>query len=65
MQFMCVSMLQYCDKYADFAGSPHVEEWKKELCLAAVMRAQVDLEMYRDSSYEDYGLPHQNSKLAN
>ncbi|WOH10421.1 hypothetical protein DCAR_0729890 [Daucus carota subsp. sativus] len=56
---------EYCDKYADFAGSPHVEEWKKELCLAAVMRAQVDLEMYRDSSYEDYGLPHQNSKLAN
>ncbi|WOH10420.1 hypothetical protein DCAR_0729889 [Daucus carota subsp. sativus] len=60
-----IADFEYCDKYADFAGSPHVEEWKKELCIAALVRAEVDLEMYRDFCYEDYELLHQNSTLAN
>lgn len=44
--------LQYCDKYADYIGFPHLEEWRKELCLSALRSSDVNLETYRDS-YED------------
>lgn len=56
---VCVH-LQYCDKYADFAGMSHVEEWKTKLCLAALMKAEVDLEMYRYFWYAEYQLADQN-----
>ena len=42
-------MLQYCDKYGDHIGFPHLEEWRKELCLSALRRADTNLETYRDS----------------
>ncbi|CAI9757570.1 unnamed protein product [Fraxinus pennsylvanica] len=43
---------EYCDKYADYIGFPHLEEWRKELCLSALKISDVNLETYRDS-YED------------
>ncbi|KAL2516055.1 Flavin-containing monooxygenase FMO GS-OX-like 9 [Forsythia ovata] len=43
---------EYCDKYADYIGFPHLEEWRKELCLSAIRNSDVNLETYRDS-YED------------
>lgn len=45
-------VLQYCDKYADLIGVPHLEEWRKELCMAAIKRSEVDLETHRDYSYD-------------
>lgn len=45
--------LQYCDKYADCIGFPHLEEWRKELCLSALRNSEIDLETYRDSYGED------------
>lgn len=45
--------LQYCDKYADSAGCPRVEEWRKVLCISALVNAQSNLEAYRDSYEED------------
>lgn len=43
-----MALLQYCDKYADHIGFPHLEEWRKGLCLSALMNADVNLETYRD-----------------
>lgn len=43
---------QYCDKYADYIGFPHLEEWRKELCLSALRNADKNLDTYRDS-YND------------
>lgn len=52
---------EYCDKYADLVGVPHLEEWRKELCMAAIKKSEVDLETYREYSYEQelLQLPHQ------
>lgn len=41
-------LLQYCDRYGDHIGFPHLEEWRKELCLSALRNADTDLETYRD-----------------
>ena len=46
-------MLQYCDKYGDYVGFPHLEEWRKELCLSALRNSDVNLETYRDSWDDD------------
>ncbi|CAN4088406.1 unnamed protein product [Withania somnifera] len=43
---------EYCDKYADYIGFPHLEEWRKELCLSALRNADINLDTYRDS-YDD------------
>ncbi|XP_034673602.1 flavin-containing monooxygenase FMO GS-OX-like 9 [Vitis riparia] len=40
---------EYCDKYGDNVGFPHLEEWRKELCISAIVKAEVDLEGYRDA----------------
>lgn len=57
--------LQYCDKYADYTGFPHLEEWRKELCVSALMNAETNLETYRESYEKDeemlqaaYSSPH-------
>lgn len=44
---------QYCDKYADYSESPHLEEWRKELCLSALVNSFANLETYRDSWDDD------------
>ncbi|XP_010423170.1 PREDICTED: flavin-containing monooxygenase FMO GS-OX-like 9 [Camelina sativa] len=45
----------YCDKYADYVGFPHLEEWRKLLCLSALNNSQENLETYRDS-WDDHEL---------
>lgn len=45
-------MQQYCDRYADNINFPHLEEWRKELCLSALRNSEINLESYRDS-YDD------------
>ncbi|KAI4335939.1 hypothetical protein L6164_014533 [Bauhinia variegata] len=44
-----IGNFEYCDKYADYVGFPHLEEWRKKLCLSAIISANVNLETYRDS----------------
>ena len=46
---------QYCDKYGENVGYPHLEEWRKELFLSGSVRARVNLETFRDSG-DDYEL---------
>ncbi|KAG5522770.1 hypothetical protein RHGRI_034798 [Rhododendron griersonianum] len=47
-----IASFEYCDKYADNSGFPHLEEWRKVLCLSALRSADANLETYRDS-YND------------
>ena len=49
----CCFWLQYCDKYGDNVGFPHLEEWRKGLCVSAVLKAMANLETFRDSGDED------------
>ncbi|TQD78351.1 hypothetical protein C1H46_036100 [Malus baccata] len=44
-----IAEFEYCDRYGDHIGFPHLEEWRKELCLSALRNADTDLETYRDS----------------
>ncbi|KAJ9677499.1 hypothetical protein PVL29_022475 [Vitis rotundifolia] len=44
---------EYCDKYGDNVGFPHLEEWRKGLCVSAVLKAMANLETFRDSGDED------------
>ncbi|XP_058194926.1 flavin-containing monooxygenase FMO GS-OX-like 9 isoform X1 [Rhododendron vialii] len=50
-----IACFEYCDKYGDNVGFPHLEEWRKELCLSALTNADANLETYRDS-YDDHEL---------
>ncbi|KAK1317842.1 Flavin-containing monooxygenase FMO GS-OX-like 9 [Acorus calamus] len=40
---------EYCDKYGENCGFPHLEDWRKELCLSALRSALINLETYRDT----------------
>ncbi len=51
--YFSLSFFQYCDKYADYSGFPHLEEWRKQLCLSALVNSDVNLETYRDSWDDD------------
>ncbi|KAF2316080.1 hypothetical protein GH714_040875 [Hevea brasiliensis] len=44
-----IADFEYCDRYADHVGFPHLEEWRKQLCLSAIVNADANLETYRDS----------------
>ncbi|KAL6175454.1 hypothetical protein ACLB2K_052095 [Fragaria x ananassa] len=44
-----IAEFEYCDKYGDHVGFPHLEEWRKELCLSALRNSETNLETYRDS----------------
>ncbi|KZV56541.1 flavin-containing monooxygenase FMO GS-OX-like 9-like [Dorcoceras hygrometricum] len=44
---------KYCDKYGDYIGFPHLEEWRKELCLSSLINAEINLETFRDIYHED------------
>ncbi|KAH9606581.1 hypothetical protein KSS87_016751, partial [Heliosperma pusillum] len=46
---------EYCDRYGDNVGFPHLEKWKKKLCLSALQNAEVNLETFRDV-YDDFEL---------
>jgi hypothetical protein len=45
--------MQYCDRYGDNVGFPHLEEWKKQICVSAIVNAVANLETYRDSWDDD------------
>ncbi|CAH9120944.1 unnamed protein product [Cuscuta epithymum] len=45
----------YCDKYADYVGFPHLEEWRKELCISALIDSEINPETYRDV-YDDHDM---------
>lgn len=49
-------LLQYCDRYGDHVEFPHLEEWRKQLCISALVNADVNLETYRDSWNNDHDL---------
>ncbi|KAF3437589.1 hypothetical protein FNV43_RR20345 [Rhamnella rubrinervis] len=44
-----IADFEYCDKYGDHVGFPHLEEWRKQLCLSALVNADINLETYRDT----------------
>ncbi|KAF8089545.1 hypothetical protein N665_0502s0012 [Sinapis alba] len=46
----------YCDKYADYSGYPHLEVWRKKLCVSTILRSLDNLETYRDSWDDDHQL---------
>ncbi|KAL3018340.1 hypothetical protein AAZX31_05G022900 [Glycine max] len=46
-------ILQYCDKYAENVGLPKLQEWRKDLCVSAVVNLFINLETYRDSWNDD------------
>ncbi|KAG8379251.1 hypothetical protein BUALT_Bualt07G0069200 [Buddleja alternifolia] len=48
-----LASFEYCDKYADYIDFPHLEEWRKELCLSVLRNSEINLETYRDSYEED------------
>ncbi|KAM7267762.1 hypothetical protein ACFE04_009928 [Oxalis oulophora] len=48
-----IASFEYCDKYGDYVGFPHLEEWRKQLCLNALINSEVNLETYRDSWDDD------------
>ncbi|KAJ1406270.1 Flavin monooxygenase FMO [Sesbania bispinosa] len=43
-----IANFEYCDKYGENVGFPRLEEWRKGLCLSALINADVNLETYRD-----------------
>ncbi|KAI0511345.1 hypothetical protein KFK09_011974 [Dendrobium nobile] len=51
-----IANFEYCDKYGDRCAFPHLEEWRKELCLSSLLNAEVNLETYRDSWDDDLQL---------
>ncbi|XP_043806123.1 flavin-containing monooxygenase FMO GS-OX-like 8 isoform X2 [Manihot esculenta] len=50
-----IADFEYCDRYADHVGFPHLEEWRKQLCISALVNADANLETYRDS-WDDHDL---------
>ncbi|KAJ6387160.1 hypothetical protein OIU78_016969 [Salix suchowensis] len=56
-----IADFEYCDRYGDHIGFPHLEEWRKQLCLSALVNADANLEAYRDS-WDDHELLQQALK---
>ncbi|OWM65251.1 flavin-containing monooxygenase FMO GS-OX-like 9 [Punica granatum] len=56
---LAFSAFEYCDKYGDYVEFPHLEEWRKSLCVSALVKAETDLEMYRESRDGDEELLRQ------
>ncbi|XP_048328998.1 flavin-containing monooxygenase FMO GS-OX-like 9 [Ziziphus jujuba] len=50
-----IANFEYCDKYGDNVGFPHLEEWRKQLCISAIISQEINLESYRDT-YDDHQL---------
>ncbi|KAG7535044.1 FAD/NAD(P)-binding domain superfamily [Arabidopsis thaliana x Arabidopsis arenosa] len=48
-----IADFNYSDKYADYIGFPHLEEWRKVLCVSAIVNSIQNLETYRDSWDDD------------
>ncbi|GAV68483.1 FMO-like domain-containing protein [Cephalotus follicularis] len=50
-----IANFESCDRYGDHIGFPHLEEWRKQLCISALVNADANLETYRDS-WDDHEL---------
>ncbi|CAO2818542.1 unnamed protein product [Amaranthus hypochondriacus] len=50
-----IADFEYCDRYSDIVGFPRLEDWRKELCVSALINAETNLETYRDV-YDDFEL---------
>ncbi|KAF9591780.1 hypothetical protein IFM89_007110 [Coptis chinensis] len=50
-----IANFEYCDRYGEHCGFPHIEDWRKELCLSALRNSESNLETYRDL-YDDHEL---------
>ncbi|XP_004290726.1 PREDICTED: flavin-containing monooxygenase FMO GS-OX-like 9 [Fragaria vesca subsp. vesca] len=48
-----IGEFEYCDKYADYTGFPHLEEWKKKIFFIILNNYFTNLETYRDSLDDD------------
>ncbi|GMJ05785.1 hypothetical protein like AT5G07800 [Hibiscus trionum] len=48
-----IADFEYCDRYADYSDSPHLEEWRKMLCKSSIVNYLTDMETYRDSWGDD------------
>ncbi|RDX60535.1 Flavin-containing monooxygenase FMO GS-OX-like 8, partial [Mucuna pruriens] len=48
-----IADFEYCDKYGESVEFPKLEEWRKELCVSAVVNCLINLETYRDSWNDD------------
>ncbi|KAI6683175.1 hypothetical protein NL676_029088 [Syzygium grande] len=44
-----IDSFEYCDKYGDNVEFPHLEEWRKGICMSTIKNIIVNLEMFRDS----------------
>ncbi|KAM6569563.1 hypothetical protein CsatB_017548 [Cannabis sativa] len=51
-----IADFEYCDRYGDYVGFPHLEEWKKQLCISSLQNYESNLETYRDSYDQDQEL---------
>ncbi|TYJ98915.1 flavin-containing monooxygenase FMO GS-OX-like 9 [Cucumis melo var. makuwa] len=47
---------EYCDRYGDNVGFPHLEEWRKKLCVTAIINSSNNLETFRDLMDDDEDL---------
>ncbi|KAG0470826.1 hypothetical protein HPP92_017526 [Vanilla planifolia] len=50
-----IANFEYCDKFGDNCDFPHLEEWRKELCLSSLRNSDANLEDYRDN-WDDHEL---------
>ncbi|KAK8604553.1 hypothetical protein V6N13_099491 [Hibiscus sabdariffa] len=48
-----IADFEYCDRYADYSESPHLEEWRKMLCKSSIINYFTNLETFRDSWGDD------------
>ncbi|XP_010938993.1 flavin-containing monooxygenase FMO GS-OX-like 9 [Elaeis guineensis] len=48
-----IASFEYCDMYGDNCGFPHLEEWRKEICLSALKNCLMNLETCRDQWDDD------------
>ncbi|XP_027368819.1 flavin-containing monooxygenase FMO GS-OX-like 8 [Abrus precatorius] len=48
-----IDTFEYCDKYGENVDFPKLQEWRKQLCISAVLNSSVNLETYRDSWDDD------------
>lgn len=44
-----IANFEYCERYGDHVDFPHLEEWRKELCISTLKNLVVNLETFRDS----------------
>ncbi|XP_010045596.3 flavin-containing monooxygenase FMO GS-OX-like 9 [Eucalyptus grandis] len=44
-----IDNFEYCERYGDNVGFPHLEEWRKGICTSTIKNIEANLETFRDS----------------